>query len=66
MRTKMAEIVKLRIMVFFLGIVFFLITVRFDNVVNSPIRECEKNLPRDQYCVIIAVPETEKGLYNEQ
>lgn len=65
MRTEMAEIVKLRIMVFFLGVVFFLITVRFDIVVNSPIRECEKSLPRDQHCVIIAVPETEKDLYNE-
>lgn len=66
MRTEMPEIVKLRIIVFVLGIVLFLITVRFDVVVNSPIRECENSMPRDQYCVIIAVPEKEKELYNER
>ena len=26
------------------------------NVLENAIKECEKSLPRDQYCTIIAVP----------
>lgn len=31
--------------------------IQFEIVVNNPKRECEKNLPRNQSCVLIAVPE---------
>lgn len=30
------------------------------NIVHKAKTECEKNLPRDQKCVIIAVPEVKK------
>lgn len=30
------------------------------NIIHKAKTECEKNLPRDQKCVIIAVPEVKK------
>jgi hypothetical protein len=30
------------------------------NVVDNAIKECEKSLPRDQHCKIIAIPETKE------
>jgi len=28
----------------------------YKNVVDTAIKECEKSLPRDQYCKIVALP----------
>jgi hypothetical protein len=30
----------------------------YKNIVENAIKKCEKSLPRDQHCIIIAVPPT--------
>jgi hypothetical protein len=28
----------------------------YSNIVNTALKECEKSLPRDQHCKIVAIP----------
>jgi hypothetical protein len=47
---------------FFWGavILFFITTIHWAPYKNK-IEECESTLPRDQHCVLVAVPESEVG-----
>jgi hypothetical protein len=42
--------------VFSLGASIDISPTSYYNIVNTALKECEKSLPRDQHCKIIAIP----------
>lgn len=48
-----------------LGWIIFAVMTKYSsdsyyNIVNNAIKECEKSLPRNKFCKIIAIPESDE------